>query len=79
MPTRITVVWRRAMIVVPPGATLGEAVGVPPGMTEAAGEGVVAAGVATIELAYRRAWESAPRAARTFVLHVTAKEERATK
>lgn len=40
---------------------------------------VVAAGVATIKLAYRRAWESAPRAARAFVLHVTAKEQRATK
>ena len=40
---------------------------------------VVAAGVAAIELAYRRAWEAAPGAARTFVLHVSAKKERAAK
>lgn len=40
---------------------------------------VVAPGVATIELAYRRAWESAPGAARTFTLRVTVKEERAAK
>lgn len=32
---------------------------------------VVAQGTATIALAYRRAWESAPTAARTFALRVT--------